>query len=68
MGCMMILSISLKPFIESIPRTFLHHNMNSLSLSMSKHCFALKQEGVCNLSFVGVKEHEPIPELLPLPA
>lgn len=28
MGCMMILSISFKPFIKSIPRTLLHHNIN----------------------------------------
>lgn len=29
----------------------------ALSLSLSKHCFALKQEGACNLNFVGRKEH-----------
>lgn len=58
MGWMMILSLSFKPFIESIPRTFLHHNIKlALSLSMSKHCFALKQEGASSLSFVGTKEH-----------
>lgn len=50
-GCMMvmlILSISFKPFIKGIPSTLFHHNINlwlALSLSLSKHCLALKQEG-----------------------